>query len=97
MNSTDDGMQIDESDEHHRNAFFSIRETLQPASNLTLATNPFLQQQRQPKDSIPSGMTIDSHGPKNWRIEVHSKLTRKLSLILKLKLPSSIPMSFTFL
>jgi hypothetical protein len=38
MTSTNDGMQIDESDEHFENAADSIRESLEPDSNVTLET-----------------------------------------------------------
>jgi hypothetical protein len=45
MISTDEGIQIDESGEHHSNAHFSIRESLDSLSNLTF--DKVRQEQKQ--------------------------------------------------
>jgi hypothetical protein len=47
MISTDEGITIDESDEHFRNADFSIRETLESESKRTFERFP--QQAKQPQ------------------------------------------------
>jgi 4-diphosphocytidyl-2C-methyl-D-erythritol kinase len=74
--STGDGMQIDESDEQSVNACNSIRESLEPDSNLTLETIRFPQKHLQPKHSISPGIIIAFPGPKLCMIAVPSKLNR---------------------
>jgi hypothetical protein len=58
-------MQIDESDEQDENANRSIRETLQPDSNLTLESA--LHQRKQPsqRSSTDDGMQIDESDEHN--------------------------------
>jgi hypothetical protein len=52
--STDDGMQIDESDEHFENAPDSIRESLEPDSNVTLQSPSHFKTRANP---IPIAQT----------------------------------------
>jgi hypothetical protein len=58
-NSTDDGMQIDESDEQDEKADFSIRESLQPDSNVTLESTVHSMKQPAQRSSTDDGMQID--------------------------------------
>jgi hypothetical protein len=88
--STDDGMQIDESDEQSKNAPDPTRESFEPDSNLKLETVRFPEKQLQSNSSISAGMIIACALPKYRMIDVRSELTRKSSRILKRKLPSSI-------
>jgi hypothetical protein len=90
---TDDGIQIDESDGQRLNAHDSIRETVQPLSNLTLEINRFPKKEWRPNDSICPGIIIVSAEPKHFMIESHSQFTRKWSMILKQELPDPIEMS----
>jgi hypothetical protein len=60
ISKTDDGMQIDERDEHHKNAFDSIRETLEPDSNVTIERDPQLQKHSLPIRSTNAGMQTDT-------------------------------------
>jgi hypothetical protein len=57
--STDEGMQIDESDEHHENADSSIHESLEHDSNVIVERD--LQQQKHSLQSVRTdeGMQID--------------------------------------
>jgi hypothetical protein len=52
-------MQIDESDEQDENANFSIPESLQPDSNLTLESALHLRKQLWQRRSTDDGMQID--------------------------------------
>jgi hypothetical protein len=52
-------MQIDESDEQDENAFFSIRESLEPASNLTLHRAAHSVKQCAQSTSTDDAMQID--------------------------------------
>jgi hypothetical protein len=76
-------MQIDESDEQERNTNFSIRESFDPASNLTLETDTFPEKQKQPNASIHPGITIAAALPNDAMIDVHPKVTKNSPRILK--------------
>jgi hypothetical protein len=89
-------MQIDESDEQDENAYPSIRKTLHSDSKITLETNLFLQNQRQPSVSIKSGIMIAAECPKHLMIDVHSKFTKNSPTILKAQFPSAIEISSRF-
>jgi hypothetical protein len=52
-------MKIDESDEHHENAHFSIRESLQPDSNVTLESPVHPLKQNSQSNSTDDGIQID--------------------------------------
>jgi hypothetical protein len=54
------GMQIDESDEQPSNARDSIRESLEPASNVTLESALHPSKQALPSISTDDGMQIDT-------------------------------------
>jgi hypothetical protein len=58
-------MQIDESDEQGENACASIRETLQPGSNLTLESAEHSLKQNSQRCSIDDGMQIDESDEQN--------------------------------
>jgi hypothetical protein len=83
MISTDEGIQIDESDEQSENADASIRETLQSESKRTFER--FLQQEKQPqlnpskKDPI---ITSQSH-PRYNTIHLDSEFMIKHSQTFK--------------
>jgi hypothetical protein len=59
MISTDEGIQIDESDEHPSNARFSIRESLESDSKLTFERLEHRQKQDSQMISIDEGIQID--------------------------------------
>jgi hypothetical protein len=52
-------MQIDESDSHTQNACFSIRDSLEPDSNVIIARTPLLEKQDSQIVSTEDGMQID--------------------------------------
>jgi hypothetical protein len=52
-------MQIDESDEQYRNAYFSIRESLEPDSNVRLESELHCEKQYSQRTSTDDGMQID--------------------------------------
>jgi hypothetical protein len=88
--STEEGIQIDESDEQSENVNSSIHESSEPLSNITLET--VLQSAKQPPLSFRiRRQIITSHiCPKYRIIEIPSKSTIKFPFTLKLSLPSSI-------
>jgi hypothetical protein len=58
MNSTDDGMQIDESDEQCPTAHHSMRASLESDSNVTLESALHSRKQRSGRNSTDAGMQI---------------------------------------
>jgi hypothetical protein len=52
-------MQIDDSDEQNPNASFSMRESVQCDSNVTLESAPQSRKQRSQSSSTDAGMQID--------------------------------------
>jgi hypothetical protein len=57
--STDAGMQIEESDKQEQNAPDSIRESLEPSSNVTLQSFMHDSKQYSPSISTDPGMQIE--------------------------------------
>jgi hypothetical protein len=76
-------MQIDESDEHAENANDSMRESLEPDSNVTLQSAPQQEKQKSPTTSTGHGMQIDESDEQNSKarhsrpesLEPHSNVT----------------------
>jgi hypothetical protein len=60
MISTDEGIQADESDEQYQNAHFSIRESLESFSNLTVERVLHSEKQYSPMISTDEGIQIDT-------------------------------------
>jgi hypothetical protein len=59
------GRQIDDSDEHNQNAYSSIRESLQPASNVTLESPSHQQKQCSQTTSTDHGTQIERSDEQN--------------------------------
>jgi hypothetical protein len=57
--STEEGMHIDESDEHFRNERAAMRESLEPVSNVTVDRDPHSEKHSSPSISTDEGMQID--------------------------------------
>jgi hypothetical protein len=57
--STDEGMQIDESDEHFQNAPFSITESREPGSSVTVERDSHPAKHFVQSFSVLDGMQID--------------------------------------
>jgi hypothetical protein len=93
MISTDEGIQIDESDEQYANAYAPIRESLDSLSKLTIETVMHPQKQPQHNSVIEFGIITSETSPKYSTIELPSKFSKKLSYTLKFKLPSAIEMA----
>jgi hypothetical protein len=96
MTSTDEGIQIDESDEQHRNADFSIRESVDSLSKRTIETVLHSAKQPQHNSAIEAGIITSESVPKYTTIELPSKLCKKLSETLKFKLDSATEISSSF-
>jgi nicotinic acid mononucleotide adenylyltransferase len=81
--STDDGMQIDESDEQRQNAYSSIRDSREPDSNVTLESAEHRLKHLSQSCSTDDGMQIDendeqsSHADSSMResLETDSNVT----------------------
>jgi hypothetical protein len=96
MISTDDGIQIDESDEQHPNADSPIRETLDSRSKRTIERVLHPRKQQQHNSVIEAGRSTSETFPKYSKIELPSKFSKKLSETLKFRLSSAIEISSMF-
>jgi hypothetical protein len=69
-------MEIDESEEQSQNAPSSIRESLEPASNVTLERVPHREKQYMPIISTDDGMQIDESEkhPRNASLSIQESL-----------------------
>jgi hypothetical protein len=94
MISTDEGIQIDESDEQSRNAYSRIRASRDEDSNRTIETVVQLPKQPQLNSSTKAGISTSIPVPKYITIELHSKFTTKSPITLKFKLLAAIETSF---
>jgi hypothetical protein len=72
----DHGMQIDESDEHSRNARNPIREGLEPGSNVTFESASQSRKQSSQSISTEDGMQIDESDEQGENAEdpIHESL-----------------------
>jgi hypothetical protein len=81
--STDEGIQIDESDEQSPNAASPIRETLRPSTNRPIETVLHPSKQQEHNSVIEAGMITSEAFPKYSTIELPSEFCKKESEILK--------------
>jgi hypothetical protein len=72
MISTDEGIQMDESDEQSRNADFSIRESLESVSKRTFERFRDPAKQATPMISTKEGIQIDESDEHPWN--AHSSI-----------------------
>jgi hypothetical protein len=86
--STEHGMQIDESDKHLKNAWFSMHETFEPDSNVTLDIITQLAKQNGPNVLMFFGMATSLRFPTSLLIVIDPKSRMKCPFTLKWGFPS---------